>query len=426
MSTRSFALVDANSFYVSCERVFDPSLEGIPVVVLSNNDGCAVARSSEAKALGIQMGEPWFKLAPRAKEWGLIQRSSNYELYGDLSSRFMTLLGRYSHRQEVYSVDESFLIVDGPPQALVATGRDIKRTVARNTGLPVCVGVGPTKTLAKFANRIAKQNPWMNGVCNLDTMPAAHVEAIMGRVPVTGIWGIAGRLGKRLNAMGIFTIQDLRDADPVLIRKKFNVVVQRTVLELNGIACIELETTRADKKQTIFSRSFSTPVTTVDQMHQVLSLYAQSAAARLARDKQVATIMTVFAGTSHFNERASSFPSVTVKLPTPTADPVILTKAAVGALDGELIEGIPYARAGVILTGLSPAGAEPTFEEFITVHERREIGNLMGEIKDKYGPTSIGLGAAGLLKPPDWTMSRKHQSPRYTTEWSELPIVKAS
>lgn len=426
MNTRRFALVDANSFYVSCERVFDPSLESRPVIVLSNNDGCCVARSNEAKALGIEMGEPWFKLAPRAKEWGLIQRSSNYELYGDLSSKFMTLLGRYSSALEVYSVDEGFLLLKGSPEELVTTGRDIKFTVARNTGLPVCVGIGPTKTLAKFANRIAKQNPWMNGVCNLDTMPPADVDTIMSRVPVTGIWGIAGRLGKRLNAMGIFTIKDMREADPVLIRKKFNVVVQRTVLELRGIPCIELETTRADRKQTIFSRSFSTPVTSVEEMHQVLSLYAQSAAVRLARDKQLAKIMTVFAGTSHFNERASSFPSVTVKLPTPTADPVILTKAAVNALDGELIEGVPYARAGVMLTGLSPAGAEPTFDEFVSVHEHREIGDLMGRIKDKYGSTSIGLGAAGMLKPPDWTMSRKHQSPRYTTEWDELPIVKAS
>lgn len=426
MTSRRFALVDANSFYVSCERVFDPSLAGVPVCVLSNNDGCVVARSNEAKALGIEMGEPWFKLAARAQEWGLIQRSSNYELYGSLSANFMELLGRYSPAQEIYSVDESFLILKGSPEELVATGKDIKSTVARNTGLPVCVGIGPTKTLAKFANRIAKQNPWMNGVCNLDTMQAADVEAIMSRVPVTGIWGIAGRLGKRLNAMGIFTIKDMREADPVLIRKKFNVVVQRTVLELRGIPCIELETTRADKKQTIFSRSFSTPVTSVEEMHQVLSLYAQSAAVRLAKDKQLAKIMTVFAGTSHFSERAPSFPSVTVKLPTPTADPVILTKAAVGALDGELIEGVPYARAGVMLTGLSPAGAEPTFDEFVTVHEHREIGDLTGRIKDKYGSTSIGLGAAGMLKPPDWTMSRKHQSPRYTTEWDELPIVKAS
>jgi DNA polymerase V len=272
------ALVDVNSFYVSCERAFDPKLEGIPVVVLSNNDGCVVARSNEAKALGIGMGEPWFKLAAQAREWGLVQRSSNYELYGDLSARVMQLMGRYAAWQEVYSIDESFLGLNGAPQELVSRGREIKDAVAGHTGLPVCVGIAPTKTLAKFANRIAKQNPHLGGVCNLDTMPVEDIERIMSRVPVTGIWGIAGRLGKRLNALGIFTIRDLKAADPVFMRSKFSVVLQRTIMELNGISCIQLETERADKKQMIFSRSFSKPVTTIEDMHQVMSLYAQQAA----------------------------------------------------------------------------------------------------------------------------------------------------
>ena len=419
------ALVDVNSFYVSCERAFDPKLEGIPVVVLSNNDGCVVARSNEAKALGIGMGEPWFKLAAQAPGWGLIQRSSNYELYGDLSARVMQLMGRYAAWQEVYSIDESFLGLSGEPEELVSRGRGIRDAVARHTGLPVCVGIAPTKTLAKFANRIAKQNPHLGGVCNLDTMPAEHIERIMTRVPVTGIWGIAGRLGKRLNALGIFTIQDLKAADPVFMRSKFSVVLQRTILELNGIPCIQLETERADKKQMIFSRSFSTPVTSIEDMHQVMSLYAQQAAVRLAKEKQLAKVMTVFAGTSVFNERASSFPSRTVKLPAPTADPVLLSKAAIAAMEDQLEEGVPYARAGVMLTDLSPAGVQPQFDEFVSVHERRNIGDLLGKIKDKYGATSIGLGRAGMMAPPDWTMARKHSSPRYTTDWHELLLVKA-
>lgn len=289
----------------------------------------------------------------------------------------------------------------------------------------MCVGIAPTKTLAKFANRIAKQNPAMGGVCNVETMDPGHVNLIMSRVPVTGIWGVAGRLGKRLNALGIYTIRDLRDADPVMIRRKFSVVLQRTVLELRGTPCIQLETVRADRKQTIFSRSFSTPVTTIAGMHQVMSLYAQQAAVRLAKDGQLARIMTVFAGTSAFNQHASSFPSITVKMPTPTADPVLLAKAAIAAMENELVEGIPYAKAGVILTDLSPADAQPTFDEFVTVHEQRRIGELMGQVKDKYGSTSIGLGRAGMATPPDWTMERRYSSPRYTTEWDELVIVKA-
>jgi DNA polymerase V len=419
------ALVDVNSFYVSCERVFDPRLEGKPVVVLSNNDGCVVARSNEAKALGIENGDPWFKLAADAKRTGLIHRSSNYELYGDLSSRCMELLGRYSHRQEIYSIDESFLTLRGTPEELIKTGAEIKAAVARNIGLPVCVGIGPTKTLAKFSNRVAKQNPHLAGVCSFDALPPGHAEAIMAKVPVTGIWGIAGRLGKKLNGMGIFTIADLKAADPVAMRKKFSVLMQRTIMELNGIPCIPLETEVATKQQLIFSRSFSTPVTSAARMHEVMAIYAQRAAIRLANDGQQAKLMTCFAGTSHFSQSAASFPSVTLKLPAPTADPVILTKAATGALEGRLVDGVPYARAGVMLMDLSPAGAAPQLPMFATAHEEKHIGPLLGDVLDRFGSGSIGLGVAGLVAEPDWSMKRKALSPRYTTEWAELPVVKA-
>lgn len=426
MTDSRIALVDVNSFYVSCERVFDPSLEGRPVVVLSNNDGCVVARSNEAKALGIENGTPWFKLAADADRIGLVAKSSNYELYGDLSERCMRLLSRYGSAQEIYSIDESFLTLSGTPEEQHRTAREIKRVVARNTGLPVCVGVAPTKTLAKFMNRIAKQNAHLGGVCTYDTMPPGDTENIMSRVPVTGIWGIAGRLGKRLNGIGIFTVADLKASDPVAMRKKFSVVLQRTILELNGIPCIPLETERASKEQMIFSRSFATPVTTAARMREVMSLYAQQAAIRLAKDEQQAAIMTCFAGTSHFNEKASSFPSATVKLPGPTADPVILTKAAVAALDGQVYDGVPYARAGVMLTGLSPAGAQPQLPSFATAHEEKNIGALLGKVMDRYGTAAIGLGRAGMTVAPDWQMKRERMSPRYTTEWDDLPVVRAN
>lgn len=420
------ALVDVNSFYVSAERAFDPKLEGKPVVVLSNNDGCVVARSNEAKVLGIENGDPWFKLAADAKRTGLIHRSSNYELYGDLSSRVMELLGRYSFSQEVYSIDESWLVLRGTPEELVEVGREIKAAVARNVGLPVCVGIAPTKTLAKFVNRVAKQNPALQGVCSWDTLPAGHAEAIMSRVPVTGIWGIAGRLGKKLNALGIFTIADLKATDPVVMRKKFSVLMQRTIMELNGIPCIPMETEIATKQQLIFSRSFSKPVTTTARMHEVMAIYAQQAAIRLAKDHQKAKLMTCFAGTSHFNERAASFPSMTVKMAAPTADPVLLTKAATGALEGLIVDGVPYARAGVMLTDLSPAGAAPQLPVFATAHEEKHIGALLGDIMDRFGTGAIGLGRAGMVEAPEWGMRRQALSPRYTTEWDELPIVRAA
>lgn len=420
------ALIDVNSFYVSCERAFDPKLEGKPVVVLSNNDGCVVARSNEAKALGIENGDPWFKLKADVKRTGLIARSSNYELYGDLSSRVMELLGRFSFLEEVYSIDEAFVTLRGTPEELVKVGRDMKAAVAKHVGLPVCVGIAPTKTLAKFSNRVAKQNPAMGGVCSYDILPAAHRDHIMSRVPVTGIWGIASRLGKRLNALGIFTIADLKAADPVAMRKKFSVLMQRTIMELNEIPCIPLETEIASKKQLIFSRSFSKPVTTTARMHEVMAIYAQQAAIRLAKDGQQAKLMSCFAGTSHFNEKVSAFPSVTVKLPAPTADPVILTKAAVSALEGRILDGVPYARAGVMLMELSPAGAAPQLPAFATAHEEKHIGSLLGDIMDRFGTGSIGLGRAGMVEPPDWGMKRQALSPRYTTEWDELLVVKAA
>ncbi|MCC9145605.1 MULTISPECIES: Y-family DNA polymerase [unclassified Arthrobacter] len=425
-ASQRIALVDVNSFYVSCERAFDPKLAGVPVVVLSNNDGCVVARSDEAKALGIKTGTPWFKLAESAPHVGLIQRSSNYELYGDLSSRVMQLLGRYALWQEVYSIDESLLGLAGTPRGLEAQGATIRTAVATHTGLPVCVGIGTTKTLAKFANRIAKQNRHLQGVCNLETMDPAAVEAIMSRVPVTGLWGVGSRLGTKLDAMGISTVADLRAADPALIRRKFSVTLQRTVLELNGTACIPHEEERADRKQLIFSRSFSTPVTTGAEMRQVMSIYAQQAAARLEREGQQASILTAYAGTSHFSERAASFPSATVRLASPTSDPVILSRAAVGALEAQVVEGVPYTKAGVMLSGLESAGAQPLFDEFVSAQERRNLGELLGKVTDKYGAASIGLGLAGMsTATPEWTMARRYSSPRYTTEWSELPVVKA-
>lgn len=422
-----FALVDVNSFYVSCERAFDPKLAGIPVVVLSNNDGCVVARSDEAKALGIKTGEPWFKLAEAAPKLGLVQRSSNYELYGDLSSRVMQLLARYSSEQEIYSIDECFLHLHGSDEQLRERGTEIRAAVARNIGLPVCVGIGSTKTLAKFANRIAKQNPHLGGVCNLDTLGPAAVDTIMSRVPVTGLWGVGSRNGTRLNALGIHTIADLRDADPAVIRAKFSVVLQRTVLELNGTACIPMETESADKQQVLFSRSFATPVTTRESMRQVMNLYAQKAAIRLAKEGQLATVMTVFAATSRFSTTtAASSPSVTVRLERPTADPLVLTRAAVAAMDPQVVEGAPYAKAGIMLTGLSPAGAEPVFDLFAAGPEQPDIGPLLAQVTGKYGAASIGLGLAGMASAtPEWTMARKFASPRYTTEWSDLPVVKA-
>lgn len=427
---QAIALVDVNCFYASAERAFDPSLEGRPLIVLSNNDGCAVTRSSEAKKLGVQMGDPWFKLKHLASEKiplerRLVAKSSNYELYGESSLRFISILQRYGPEVEIYSCDEAFISLKGTPEELLAVGRAIKATVMRNTGLPVCVGIGVSKTLAKLSNAWSKHNPDFAGVCHWDSVPLDQREHLMKSLPVSEIWGIAARLAKRLNAMGIRTVLDLSRANPVMIRDRFSVVVMRTVLELQGQACIPLEEERLTRDQLIFSRSFATPVTTRADMRQVLALYAQQASARLAKHGLQAKVLTAFAGTSHFNPNDRSHPSICVPLAMPTADPVLLGKAAF-ALTNFIGEGIKYVRAGIMLTDLRPSGNQSPLELFENPHEERHISQLLEDVSAKYGRESIGLGAGGLKGGPDWSMKREMLSPRYTTHWAELPVAKAS
>ncbi|WP_202129095.1 Y-family DNA polymerase [Pseudarthrobacter sp. ATCC 49987] len=385
----SVALVDVNCFYASAERAFDPSLESRPLVVLSNNDGCAVARSPEAKALGIPLGEPWFKLAPRAKEWGLVARSSNYELYGDISARVMELLGRYSAWLEVYSIDEAFLGVRGTPQELQRLGHTMKTAVRRNVGVPVCVGIAGTKTLAKLANKWAKHNPAFDGVCHWDAVPAAQQERLMAGLSVIELWGVAAQLTKRLNGLGIHSISDLARADPIRIRDRFSVVLMRTVLELQGTPCIPLEEQRIGRDQLIFSRSFATPITTGAALRQVLGVYAQQASARLARHGLQAKVLTAFAATSFYDPQSSSHPSVCVPLPMPTADPVLLARAAYALLP-RIDDGVKYVRAGIMVTDLRPTGNQAPLEVFENPHEERGIGPLLEEVS---GSSTFGVAA---------------------------------
>lgn len=295
-------LIDANCFYVSAERVFDPTLANRPVVVLSNNDGCCVALSPEAKALGIQMGTPWFKLAASAPQMGLVAKSSNYELYGSMSKKMMSVLARFSAWVEVYSIDEAFIGIHGTLDEVQQLGRRIKDEVLRLTGLPVGVGIARTKTLAKLSSEAAKKVPVLDGVCVWDRVPQATRRRLMSKLPVIEIWGIGVRTAKRLNAMGILTVQDFVEADPVTIREKFSIVQMRTLLELRGTPCIPMVHKEDPKEQLIFSRSFAEPVTTQDDMEQVLGIYAQRASGRLHRHDREAKVLTAWAMTSYFNE----------------------------------------------------------------------------------------------------------------------------
>lgn len=428
VSAERIALVDVNNFYVSCERAFDPSLEGRPVVVLSNNDGCVVARSPEAKALGLRTGMPWFQLAPHAARTGLVARSSNYELYGDLSARVMELLGRFGLWQQVYSIDESFLGLAGTPEQLERVGRQIREAVARHVGLPVCVGIAPTKTLAKFANHVAKNNPddaRLSGVLAWDSVPQRSVDALMERLPASEVWGVGRRTADRLETLGIQTIAQLRAADPGWIRARFSVVLERTVRELRGVAFVPDVDTTSGPDQLMFSRSFSRPVTTAGEMDQVMNLYAQRAASRLAEQGQRAGVVTVTAGTSRFTGPDGSV-AQTVALGGATADPVRLTRAAVNAMRAVAREGVPYTRAGVLFSGLESGPPQrQMLDVFETAEPERHLEDVLSTVRGRFGTAAIGLGQGGFVEPGGWTMRREFASPQYTTRFSDLPIARA-
>lgn len=423
---RRIALVDMNNCYVSCERLFDPSLEGRPVVVLSNNDGCVVARSAEAKALGIQMGDPWFKLAAQAPAWGLEYRSSNYELYGDISRRVMELLSRHSAWQETYSIDEAFLGLRGTTAELTEQAREIRAAVLKHVGIPVSIGIASSKTLAKLTNHGAKRTPSLGGVANLDLYTPDQVTRILTSLPTDEVWGVAGRTKKRLTELGIHTIADLRAADPGLIRKKFNVVMQRTVYELRGIDCLPLEPPSATREQIMFSRSFATPVATRSDMERVLSVYTQRAAGRLRKQHSVARTMTCFASTSPYDP-THPYESATAgaSFALPTDDPIEMVKAATAALMPRVRDGARYVRAGVMLAGIRPAGADTPLDVFVPLHDQRGLGKLVDEVGRKFSSTSIGLGLAGVKGAPIWSMKREKLSKRATTHWDELAFVHA-
>jgi len=397
-------------------------------VVLSNNDGMVVAASKEAKALGLDLGKPWFELQPHAKRLNIAAVSSNYELYGDMSRRVMEVLERFTHELDVYSIDEAFLTVDRRTAANVDSmtrlGRDIKDTLQRLLGVPVCVGIASTRTLAKLANRTAKKVPVFDGVCVWPATRPEWRQSLMEALPVSEVWGIASRLERRLSGYGVTSIWDLATADPVQVRKWFNVVVMRTALELRGVACIGPEEDRTGKKdQLIVSRSFSEKVTTRDGIRQALSVYAQQAAARLVRHSQVARRVDAFAGTSHWTEQ-KHYPSVRVQLPFPTADPVELTRAAHQLLS-QIEDGTRYARAGLMLTDLLPAGIHMPLEPFRQPHEDAGIAALVDGVQKKAGKEALGLGYGGFRPGPSWQMKREMLTPRATTHWAELARVRA-
>jgi DNA polymerase V len=420
----SIAIVDANNFYVSCERIFDPRLEGKPVVVLSNNDGCVIARSQEAKTLGIDMAASWQSIAAEAATKGVIARSSNYELYGDISARCVELLGRFSSAQEVYSIDESFIRLTGTARQVSAIAREIRVATKKLIGLPVSIGIAPSKTLAKLANRGSKSARALQGVCNLGDYSPAQLTAILDSVEVHDVWGIGSRTAQKLVGMGIRTAAALRDTDAVQIRRRFGVTQERVVQELRGIDCLPLEELRADREQIQFSRSFAVPISTVTELEEVLSVYTQRAAARLREQGSLARMMSCTASTSAFREGQVSH-AVSLAFPDPTDDPVEMYRAAITALGPQLQGNQQYVRVGVSLYEFSPRESHAVLDIFGTDPTPFPAGAVLDSIAAKYGHENLGLGLAGLKTNRAWTMRRDMVSPRATTHWDELITVAA-
>ena len=417
----TFALVDCNSFYASCERIFRPDIKKKPVVVLSNNDGCVVALSKEAKQLGIKMCEPWFKIEKSFLKKGGVAFSSNYELYADVSSRVMQTLEHLSPKVEVYSIDEAFLDLAGI-QECEKFGYQCKETIDRWVGVPVCVGIGPTKTLAKVANYGAKHYPATNGV--VDLTDKSRREKLMALMPVREVWGVGSRINKKLSGLGIKTALELAEIDTKLIKRKFSSVLERTVMELKGYPCIALEQQPKTKKQIVVSRTFSRKVNDLDSINEAVSDYASRACEKLRREDQYCKMISVFMRTNYFRKQDKQYHGFkSYKLFSPTNDTRDILNATRHLTKKIFKADINFIKAGVMLSDFYDEGVYQG-DLFRSVDQRINSKELMTTV-DRINNSGIGkvtFASQGIKK--TWSMRRQLKSPRYLTNWEEIPVVR--
>lgn len=425
-----FALVDCNNFYASCEKLFDPTLRDRPVVVLSNNDGCVIARSKEAKDLGIPMGAPWFKIQADARRHGIVAFSSNYALYADMSNRVTEVLAGFSPNLEVYSIDESFLELSGVTRCSYhAYGQEIRQRVADWLGLAVCVGVGPTKTLAKLANHAAKKSlAGSDGVCDFTALSDDELSTLFDRIPIDEVWGVGRKLSARLETMGIHSVRQLRESDPKTIRSCFSVVLERTVMELRGVSCMDLEEVVPEKQQIMCSRSFGTLIYTLPELEEAVASYTARAAEKLRQQDCLAGAVQVYVRTNIFKPEVPQYQrAVTLPLPEATADTRVLTRWTLRILQRIYQPGYAYHKAGITLMEIVPRGNQQ-FGLFLpanqTIGRDERLMRTLDTINARYGRGALRLAAEGLEKP--WQMRRERLSPRYTTDWAGLGRVGAS
>lgn len=441
-----YALIDGNNFYVSCERVFRPSLCGKPVVVLSNNDGCAISRSNEAKALGIRMGAPWFQIKSLEAEAGLVSLSANFALYGDMSDRMMSLAAGLGHRQEVYSIDECFVDLTGIPGDWVRRARAMRQRLWRWIGIPTCIGMAPTKTLAKLANHIAKTAERKPGsypaelaqVCHLGALDRGALDALLACTEVTEVWGVGPRMGRQLMAQGVASALDLARLSPSGVRAQWGVVLERTVRELQGTPCLDIEDVPSPKKQLACTRSFGQPVLQLADLREAVTEFACRAAQKLRRQHSHAGQVLVFVRTSPFRATPQYSQSAIVPLRRPGADSGHITQAALAALEAIYQPGYLYAKAGVMLLDVQPAEVQQGELELgdtdadvtaLCPVERAGSQRLMqalDHIEQRHGRGAIKLGSASLntAASPIWQMKQTRRTPAYTTHWNDLAIAR--
>jgi DNA polymerase V len=423
---RAIALVDCNNFYVSCERLFQPGLEGKPVVVLSNNDGCVVSRSQEVKDLGLKMAVPWFQMRDLARQHDIIALSSNYSLYADISNRVMSLLARFGPSQEVYSIDESFLELSGIPTDHAEHARQIRRTVMQDVGIPVCVGIGSSKTLAKLANHVAKKDPRYAGVCDFNRMAAAELDILLASIDVGEVWGVGRRSADSLRARKIHSVLDLKRAPAKQLRAGFSVVFERIVAELNGVACLELDQITTARQQIICSRSFGTLTSHLPDLEQAVVAYTTRAAEKLRQQHSLAGAIQVYIRTSpHRAQDPQHQQAVLLPLPEPGDDTRVFCRAALHGLRRLYRPGHAYQKAGVMLTEIIPAAARPRtlFDDMPGRQRSQMLMTTLDRINRSMGSGTIRLLGEGSGQ--RWAMRRQNVSKRYTTEWEELAVCKA-
>lgn len=419
-----FALVDVNSFYTSCETVFRPDLKGKPIVVVSNNDGCVISLSAEAKALGIKMGAPYFKIKEQLRRQQVSVFSSNYTLYADLSHRVMLTLIEMAPVVEIYSIDEAFIDVSGLSSSLPLStfGHQMRDRVLKNTGLTVGVGIAQTKTLAKIANFAAKKWRQTGGVVELSD--PERLRKLLALVPVDEVWGVGRRIGKKLSFMGIETALQLADCSTWVIRKHFNVVLERTVRELRGESCLALDEFAPTKQQIICSRSFGHRITAYQDMRQAICTYAERAAEKLRVEKQFCCVISVFMRTSPHAENETFYgPQASGRLAIPSNDTRDIIRVAVSALDRIWKDDFRYMKAGVMLSDFFSQGVAQLnlFDE----HQPRPNSSELMQTLDRLnqsGRGTVWFAGQGIQK--SWAMKREMLSPSYTTRFSDLPFVK--